>query len=126
MVDMMKKKNFYILMINLILSFAVFFMNGTENTWTDYINVLFYFTFGYLIVALFLYTKKGGFYDGVTFSFRRFISMMSKNTDYMEEWKERPLPSKKVNESFYSVVRFQAIALMLIFLLTFLMYMLNL
>lgn len=123
---MMKKKNFYILMINLILSFAVFFMNGTENTWTDYINVLFYITFGYLIVALFLYTKKGGFYDGVTFSFRRFISMMSKNTDYMEEWKERPLPSKKVNESFYSVARFQAIALMLIFLLTFLMYMLNL
>jgi hypothetical protein len=73
----------------------------------------------YLLVVLLMYTVRGGFFDGVTYGFRRFNSEYIKRNDYLEEWREKPLPSEKFNSSFYQVIKFQGISLfiVLVFLL---------
>jgi hypothetical protein len=82
----------------------------------------FYFMLVYMIVSLVTYTIKGGFYDGMAFGFRRFRSVMSKDGDPLEEWREKPAPSARVNQTFYRIVRFQWMALLLLLLILFLIY----
>ena len=64
-----------------------------------------------------MYTIKGGFFDGVTFGFRRFNSVFIKRNDYLEEWREKPLPSEKFNSSLYQVLKFQGLALFILLLI---------
>ncbi|WP_156290131.1 DUF3899 domain-containing protein [Oceanobacillus salinisoli] len=118
---MKKNKGFY-LIINLIVIILIYVIFSTGYNIVNLINTFFYISFFYLIITLFLYTKRGGFYDGITFSFRRFASIMSRNKDYLEEWKEKPLPSEKRNDTFYHIVKFQAIVFLIIFVLLLLLY----
>ncbi|WP_084710634.1 DUF3899 domain-containing protein [Ornithinibacillus californiensis] len=118
---MTNKRYWILLFCNIILTLFLFFTTSEQYNLVNYVNSLFYLTLGYLTLTLFLYTVKGGFYDGVTFSFRRFRSVMFRR-DYLDEWKELPLPSEKTNERFYHLIRFQAIALVLIFLFILLIY----
>jgi len=104
------------LLLNIILTIILFLTFSSVYNLVNFINSLFYISFAYLIVLLFLTTIRGGFYDGVTFGFRRFYSVMSKK-DYLDEWKEKPLPSEKFNEKFYQSIKFQTIMMVLIFVL---------
>ncbi|WP_085993942.1 DUF3899 domain-containing protein [Oceanobacillus senegalensis] len=115
----MKKQ--YIYLIITILIIALFYLFSFEYTFVNLINIMFYFSFLYLIITLFLYTKRGGFYDGVTFGFRRFTSIMTKK-DYLEEWKEKPLPSEKRNEGFYQAMKFQTLILLALFIILLILY----
>jgi hypothetical protein len=120
--DQMTNKRYWILLFcNIILTLFLFFTTSDQYNLVNYINSLFYVTLGYLISTLFLYTVKGGFYDGITFGFRRFRSVMFQK-DYLDEWKERALPSEITNERFYKLIKFQAISLLLIFLFIILVY----
>ncbi|MCM3588187.1 DUF3899 domain-containing protein [Mesobacillus maritimus] len=113
------------LLLNLLLSFVFFLILADEYTFVHYINTLFYFAFLYLLYFLLQYTKKGGFFDGVTFGFRRFHHTFIKRDDYLEEWKEKPLPSQKVGSKRYEVVRFQSLGLIgLLCILLFVYYLL--
>ncbi|QGS69978.1 DUF3899 domain-containing protein [Oceanobacillus sp. 143] len=89
---------------------------------TNFINTLFYISLLYIIIGLFLYIKRGGFFDGITFGFRRFWSVMSRHPDYLEEWKEKPLPSESKNEKFYRFIKFQGIALFIILVVLLVIY----
>ncbi len=61
-----------------------------------------------------MYVMKGRFFDGVTFGFRRFRAVMSKNPDYLDDWQERAMPSEIINETFYAFIKFQAVSLLFI------------
>ncbi|SDM98925.1 DUF3899 domain-containing protein [Bacillus sp. OK048] len=106
-------------LLNLILTILIFFLFSSTYNLLNFINALFYLSFLYLMIVLLMYTIKGGFFDGVTFGFRRFNSIMFKQNDYLEEWRDKPLPSEKFNASFYQRIKFQAISLL--FLLTILL-----
>lgn len=80
------------------------------------VNNLFYISFIYLIIWLFLLTIRGGFYDGITYGFRRFHYIMSRNKDYLVEWKKKALPSENLHMTLYQHVKFQAYFLLFIFL----------
>jgi hypothetical protein len=69
-----------------------------------------------------MYTIKGGFFDGVTFGFRRFNSIMFKRDDYLEEWRDKPLPSEKFNASLYQRIKFQATSLLLLLIIMISLY----
>jgi len=101
-----------VFLINIVV-ISLLFLLMKDLTFVNYINSIFYIAFLYIIVFLFLVTLKGGFYDGITYSFRRFNAVMFKK-DYLEEWKEKPLPSETFNENFYEIIKSQAIYLFLL------------
>jgi len=115
----MKNKKIYYFGVSILFILLVFLLLGEYNL-TGFINAVFYISLAYLIVVLFLYTVRGGFYDGVTFSFRRFRAIMSR--DYLEEWKEKPLPSEKNNDNFYSLMKYQLFFLLLLFSILLVIY----
>ncbi|KAB7670722.1 DUF3899 domain-containing protein [Bacillus sp. B1-b2] len=118
-------KKWGLLFVNIVLTFILFFIFSSEYNLLHYINAVFYLSFFYLVLFVFMYIAKGGFFDGVTFSFRRFNHTMFKKDDYLEEWKEKPLPSEMMNKTFYASLRFQVIVLVL-FLLVLLVTFYNL
>lgn len=99
------------LFLNILLTLLIFLISSSDYNLLNFINSLFYLSIVYLMTVLLMYTIKGGFFDGVTFGFRRFNSIMFKRNDYLEEWREKPLPSEKFNASLYQRLKFQAIVL---------------
>ena len=118
----MQNKKWLVFLINISLTVILFFIFSSKYTFVSYINTVFYLTFFYVVIFLFMYVAKGGFFDGVTFSFRRFHHVILKNNDYLEEWKEKPLPSQKFNRNLYSAIKFQVLILFIYLLLLLLLY----
>ncbi|WP_102028041.1 DUF3899 domain-containing protein [Salirhabdus sp. Marseille-P4669] len=112
---MHKLKNKWIfLTLNLLLTLLLFFFFAPQYSLKGIINTLFYIDFLYLMLFLIMYVMKGRFFDGVTFGFRRFRAVMSKNPDYLDDWQERAMPSEIINETFYAFIKFQAVSLLFI------------
>ncbi|WP_082234652.1 DUF3899 domain-containing protein [Halobacillus massiliensis] len=87
----------------LVLYFLIF---SPAQSMLHFIDLLFYLCFFYLFIGLILWIVKGGFFDAVTYSFRKTSSKIGKNKDYMEDiddFEEKPLPSQLFNRN---VVRF--------------------
>ena len=119
----MFKNKWGFFLLNLLLTLLIFFIFSSNYNFLNFINSLFYLGIVYLITVLLMYTIKGGFFDGVTFGFRRFNSIMFKRDDHLEEWRDKPLPSEKFNASLYQRFKFQAISLfVLLIILLFLYY----
>lgn len=112
----MLSNKWLLLLVNIALTFVLFFSFSSEYDLIHYINAVFYLSFFYLVIFIFMYISKGGFFDGVTFSFRRFNHTMFKKNDYLEEWKEKPLPSEMMNKTLYSSLQFQVIVLVILLL----------
>lgn len=119
----MFKNKWKFFIFNLLVSLLIFFIFSSTYNLLNFINSVFYLSFFYLITVLFMYTAKGGFFDGVTFGFRRFNTLMFKKNDYFEDWRDKPLPSEKFNASLYQRLKFQTISLLvLLTILLFLYY----
>lgn len=118
----MRNKNWSILLLNIGLILILVYTSASGFALIEFVNITFYFLLIYIVLFLAMYTIKGGFFDGVTFGFRRFRHVMSKDPDYLDEWKEKPLPSNKVNKSIHRIVRFQSVALLLLLLVFILIY----
>lgn len=120
---MSKLKNNWIL-LGLHLGFVslLFLFSVQPMELIHFINLLFYVNAFYLILLLTLFIINGRFLDGLAFGLRRARYMLSKKKDYLSEDEKKPLPSEKVNKSFYRFVRFQAIGLLIPLLLLMLVY----
>ncbi|MBZ9534633.1 DUF3899 domain-containing protein [Cytobacillus oceanisediminis] len=118
----MHNKKWSVFLINIFMTFVLFLIFSSEYSFVLYINSVYYLTFFYLVIFLFMYIAKGGFLDGVTFSFRRFHHVILKSNDYLDEWKEKPLPSQKFNKGIYSILKFQAFMLLIYLLILLLTY----
>ncbi|WP_337019911.1 DUF3899 domain-containing protein [Oceanobacillus massiliensis] len=112
------KNKWFLLLLNWILTIILFFALTSAYSLVNYINIVFYVCMIYVLLGLLALTIMGGFFDGITFGFRRFFGMMSKD-DYMDEWKNKPLPSQKINGSIYAHLKFQGFSL-LVYLLVLL------
>ncbi|MBH0228787.1 DUF3899 domain-containing protein [Halobacillus yeomjeoni] len=76
-----------------------------------YINQLFYIAYFYLFVGILLWVIRGGFFDAITYSFRRFTNRVSKQKDYMDDWKQKPMPSETVEKSWLKFFLFHGVLL---------------
>ena len=118
----MFKYKWKFLLLNLLLALLVFFIFSSNYNLLNIINAFFYISAFYLITVLLMYTIKGGFFDGVTFGFRRFNSIMFKRNDYLEEWREKPLPSERFNPSLFQSLKFQGISLLILLIILLIIY----
>lgn len=104
------------LFISIILVVIILLINGINLV--HLINTLFYFTTFYLIVFLYLFVAKGGFFDGLAYGFRRF--RFRNFTDYANMGED--LPSVQVNSVFYYVIKYQFITFALLLFIAQLIY----
>jgi hypothetical protein len=118
----MFKNKWKFFLLNLLLTLLIFLIFSSNYNLLNFINSLFYLSIIYLITVLLMYTIKGGFFDGVTFGFRRFNSIMFKRDDHLEEWRDKPLPSEKFNASLYQRFKFQAISLLVLLIILLFLY----
>lgn len=58
-----------------------------------------------------MFVLKGGFLDGITYSFRRFGNRVSKNRDYLDDWENKRLPSDIIRPSIMKIFLFQGAVL---------------
>ncbi|SFF74157.1 protein of unknown function [Halobacillus alkaliphilus] len=65
-----------------------------------FINQLFYIAYFYLFVGILLWVIRGGFFDAITYSMRRFYNRVSKQQDYLDDWKQKPLPSQTIESTW--------------------------
>ncbi|ALX49784.1 DUF3899 domain-containing protein [Lentibacillus amyloliquefaciens] len=118
----MLKTNIRIFLINCGTILLIVYLLESALTLRQLLDITFYFVLVYMVFALFLYTVKGGFYDGVTFGFRRFLSIMSKGGDPLEEWRDKPPISTQISTNLYRVVRFQWLSLTVLLTILFILY----
>ncbi|MBO8156271.1 MAG: DUF3899 domain-containing protein [Bacillaceae bacterium] len=96
-----------LLLFNFTLILIIFFLKSPSYDLFHFINSLFYVGSVYFFAGLLLMVIKGKFFDGITYSFRRFFHKSSKQPDYLDEWEVKPLPSEKVNPDLLKVCLFQ-------------------
>ncbi len=118
----MLKNKWVLFLLNILFSLFLFLILANEHNLLHYINTLFYVCFFYILLFLLQYTMKSGFFDGITFGFRRFNHIIFKRNDYLEEWREKPLPSEKINRSSYRTFMFLAVNLSLVLVLLLFWY----
>lgn len=111
------KNKWIILLVNILISLILFLISATAYNLKYFIDSLFYVSFIYFILLLFLFIIKGRFLDGITWGFRRFRSIMSKNRDYLAELEKTPMLSDRIGSSFYQFIAFQTLALLVILIL---------
>lgn len=120
MINMKNKWTFFL--VNIFISIILFFISAPAYNLRYLINSLFYVSFVYLIFMLFLFIIKGRFFDGITWSFRRFRSVMSKNRDILAEMGDYPMPSDRISSTFYRFITFQTFALLIILIMLLIVY----
>lgn len=118
----MLKNKWVLFVLNILFSLILFLILANEPNILQYINTLFYLCFFYILLFLIQYTMKSGFFDGITFGFRRFNHIVFKRNDYLEEWRDKPLPSEKINHSSYRIIMFQGVSLILVLIMLIFMY----
>lgn len=116
------KNKWIFLLINILVSMIIFLFTAPAYNLKYFINSLFYVALVYLILLLFLFIIKGRFFDGITWSFRRFRSVMSTNRDLLAELGDYPMPSDRINISFYRSITFQTLSLLIILILLLVVY----
>lgn len=105
------KNKWFMVIINIILVSLLFFVLAPDYGLLHYINQLFYFAYFYIFIGIIMWVVKGGFFDGITYGFRRFSSKISKHKDYLDDWEEKPLPSQTINKSVPGFFLFHGIVL---------------
>ncbi|MED4227359.1 DUF3899 domain-containing protein [Neobacillus cucumis] len=63
------KKNLIILVITQLIIFIILLLSDHKITLIHYIDISFYFTAGFILLSLLLYTIHSGFYDVISKSF---------------------------------------------------------
>ncbi|WP_255437594.1 DUF3899 domain-containing protein [Thalassobacillus sp. CUG 92003] len=107
----MLKNKWFFLLLNLFLATLFFLITAPSYNLFNYINQLFYLAYFYLVVALLMWVIRGGFFDGITYSFRRFADRVSRNRDYLDDWETKKLPSQTVNNEVLKFFFFQGVFL---------------
>jgi len=110
------------LLLNYGMITILFLIFTSEYTLEHFINIVFYVFLICSIVMLFLYIKKGGFFDGLAFSFSRFKSIISKDVSKIDSWKEKSPPSEKVNKKMYTILPFQLLWQLILLMFLLLIY----
>ncbi|MFZ0369746.1 MAG: DUF3899 domain-containing protein [Halobacillus sp.] len=85
---------------NLLLVSLLFAILAPVYDLFHFINQLFYIAYFYLFVGILLWVIRGGFFDAITYSMRRFYNRVSKQQDYLDDWKQKPLPSQTIESTW--------------------------
>ncbi len=84
------KKSFTLYIVSILSVILLSFLIYQKLTLLSFINISFYFGITLLFVAAFTITLKGGFFDGITYGFRRLF--VSKGRELSKEEVDEMIP----------------------------------
>ncbi|RWZ55151.1 DUF3899 domain-containing protein [Halobacillus fulvus] len=94
------KSRWTMLLVNIVIVTMLFIWLAPVYDLFHYINHLFYIAYFYLFIGILMWIIRGGFFDAITYSFRRFYNNVAKEKDYLDDWKDKPLPSQTIRKSW--------------------------
>lgn len=119
---MIKKLDIQLFVANLVIVSIIVAFIGHFSL-LEFINILFCLFMVYLAVFLFLFIRKGKFFDGLVYGFRRFNWIMFKKKRGTEEdLLEKPLPSEKWFPKVYHQAKRQSLFLFLLLIILLFLY----
>ncbi|MGP4062037.1 DUF3899 domain-containing protein [Halobacillus sp. H74] len=116
------RNKWVMILINIAVVTLLFAVLAPVYDLFHYINQLFYVAYFYLFFGIIMWVVRGGFFDGITYGFRRFTNQMSKQKDYLDDWKEKPLPSKNISSSVPKFFLYHGMVLSIGLLVLLLLY----
>jgi hypothetical protein len=100
----------------ILLSFLIY----QKLTLLYFVNISFFISASFLFIALFTITVKGGFFDGITYGFRRMF--VSKGTELSKKEVHEMIPVSELMNFDHSPMLFSGILLTVVMLLALFIY----
>ena len=116
------KLNLLVFAANLIAAGLLLFIFSPDFGLLNVINYVFYVGLFYLIIFIAAFVMRGGFFDAITHSFRKVAHRLAPSRPSTQGWEQRLAPSEVVQTSFFRVLFFQTISLIVLDLLLLAVY----
>jgi len=84
------KRSVTLIIVSLCLTILLSFIIYQKLTILSFVNISFFFAIGLLFISFFTITVKGGFFDGITYGFRRMF--VSKGKELSKQEVEEMIP----------------------------------
>ncbi|MGM7700897.1 DUF3899 domain-containing protein [Pseudalkalibacillus sp. Hm43] len=88
------KRSIYALIILLIVGVGAGFFYYDNLTFVAVLNSVFMVSLAYIMLGCLMFVARGGFFDAITLSFRRFMKKGTKYGDIMDDVERMELPSE--------------------------------
>lgn len=88
------KRTLYSILILLIVGFGVGYFYYETITFVTTINSVFMISLLFIMIGAMMFVTRGGFFDAITLSFRRFMKKGTKYGEIMEDVERMDLPSE--------------------------------
>jgi hypothetical protein len=117
------KTSIYVFLSSLVLTIIIAFIYYKNLTLLTFINTSFIISSLLLFCGLFMLVAKGGFFDGITFGFRRFLRNTSKTEQMLgDDIETMALPSQTITTRMISPILISGAMLFCIMLLSLFLY----
>lgn len=117
------KTSLYIFLSSLLLTMILAFIYYKNLTLLTFINTSFIISSLLLFCGLFMLVVKGGFFDGITFGFRRFLRNTSKTEQMLgDDIETMAMPSQTIKTLTISHILISGAMLFCIMLLSLFLY----
>lgn len=86
----------------IVIAFGVSLISSGPFTLEKYVNTLFYFSLSVALIGIALYVAKGGFFDFITYSFKKVARSLSRHPeiDDVVSFKTNFQVSERINVSY--------------------------
>jgi hypothetical protein len=122
MIQLMKKTS-YLTVSSILLIFLLSYLFQETISLLTFINFTFFISSFYIFLYLLIFVTKGGFFDGITYSFRRFTKQMSRTETYTaDDLEEMVLPSEMLKYRNSTPIILNGLILFGIMLLSLMVY----
>ncbi|MBD8067528.1 DUF3899 domain-containing protein [Bacillus sp. PS06] len=87
-----------------------------------FINLTFIFSAVFILLSLFIFVTKKGFFDGITISFRKFYKHTTRLNELDNELDEMRLPSEQIPGMTFSTLFITGLLLLIIMFIAIIFY----
>lgn len=117
------KKTLMLTVVSTITIFLLSYILYREFSLLAFINISFVLASIFIFFYLLLFVTKAGFFDAITYSFRKFTKHHSKTENFtVDDLEEMKLPSDIFTQKNTTPILFSGLCLLLIMLLSLVFY----
>ncbi|MBE4909375.1 DUF3899 domain-containing protein [Bacillus luteolus] len=122
MIQLLKKTS-YLVIISIFVICLLSYLYSQTVSLLSFINFTFFISSFFILLYLLLFVAKGGFFDGITYSFRRFTKQFSRTEVFAEDDLEQmALPSEMLRYKKTTPIILNGLILFVLMLVGLLFY----
>ncbi|MFC4320648.1 DUF3899 domain-containing protein [Litchfieldia salsa] len=117
---LLKPLTYTVITIILVLVLSLFIYQ--QISLLHFINITFIFSSCFILLSLLIFISKAGFFDGITFAFRKFYKNTVKIKELEEDVEQMRLPSEQTTKVSISSFLMTGIILLILMMIALLIY----